>query len=540
MDSQQAALAIFGATAAYVWYKRYRTFSISDVPGPKNPSWIYGHAWWWLSEEFTVVEKRILEEYGTISRWNGSLGEERLWVADPKAIHHILQGSNRLYDKPSFIRELSAMVIDWGVASVAGEAHTRQRRAMNPAFGLAEAKALYSCFARCSNSLADKWREIISTTGSEQAEIINVNTWLSKATLDAIGAGAFDYDFGALEETDNKFTKSYANLIFDAFGKPSKGRIFVLDVLAWAPEGTGVWLFDRNKSPGMVRLRENKKCAHEVAAKLIEEKRQELKDGASRKDVLSLLVKANSALRPEIRLRDDEIIAQLRTILLAGHETTSKTLTFGLWELANNRHVQARLRAEITETLGRIRARGEIDFTANDFDSMPYLLAVGKEILRVYPSSPEVQRTPSKDDVLPLSKSLVGLSGKLHEELPIPAGTIVTISILAYNLNKDIWGPDAYEFRPERWLEMNEKPESPLGVYGNLATFSGGHRGCIGWRFAVTELHTFLVTLIRQFDFSLPEDGREIIKTRMGGVAPMVVGEVHKGPQMPLKVTILE
>jgi hypothetical protein len=49
-----------------------------------------------------------------------------------------------------------------------------------------------------------------------------------------------------------------------------------------------------------------------------------------------------------------------------------------------------------------------------------------------------------------------------------------------------------------------------------------------------------LVTLIRQFDFSLPEDGREIIKTRMGGVAPMVVGEVHKGPQMPLKVTILE
>jgi hypothetical protein len=75
---------------------------------------------------------------------------------------------------------------------------------------------------------------------------------------------------------------------FDAFGKPSKGRIFVLDVLTWAPEGTGVWLFDRNKSPGMLRLRENKKYAHEVAAKLIE-KRQELKDGASRKDVLSLL-----------------------------------------------------------------------------------------------------------------------------------------------------------------------------------------------------------------------------------------------------------
>jgi cytochrome P450 len=86
--------------------------------------------------------------------------EERLWVADPKAIHNIFQGPNRLYyDKPSFVRERSAMVIDWGVASAAGDlplishvlylltptsgdAHKRQRRAMTPAFGHAEAKAL--------------------------------------------------------------------------------------------------------------------------------------------------------------------------------------------------------------------------------------------------------------------------------------------------------------------------------------------------------------------------------------------------------------
>ena len=53
-------------------------------------------------------------------------------------------------------------------------------------------------------------------------------------------------------------------------------------------------------------------------------------------------------------------------------------------------------------------------------------------------------------------------------------------------------------------------------------------------------MHTFLVALVRQFDFSLPEDGREVEKMRLGGGAmPMVVGEEHKGPQMPLKVTIL-
>ena len=53
-------------------------------------------------------------------------------------------------------------------------------------------------------------------------------------------------------------------------------------------------------------------------------------------------------------------------------------LTHALWELASNRHIQERLRAEIMGTLGRIKAKGGNDFAVNDFDSMPYLLAVEK------------------------------------------------------------------------------------------------------------------------------------------------------------------
>lgn len=64
----------------------------------------------------------------------------------------------------------------------------------------------------------------------------------------------------------------------------------------------------------------------------------------------------------------------------------------------------------------------------------------------------------------------------------------------------------------------------------------------IDWRFAansVIELHTFLVTLVRQFDFSIPENGQEVRKVGSGTIMPVVVGEEHKGPQMPLNVTIL-
>ena len=131
---------------------------------------------------------------------------------------------------------------------------------------------------------------------------------------------------------------------------------------------------------------------------------------------------------------------------------------------------------------------------------------------------------------------------------------------------------------------MSEKPESPVGVYGNLcvtrllihrlhrglrsfdtvlpspegtgAASDGDSREClpstverqtemnrlIDWLFAddsVTGIHTFLVTLVRQFDFSLPENGQKIKKMRPGLIVPVVAGEEHKGPQMPLKVTVL-
>lgn len=76
---------------------------------------------------------------------------------------------------------------------------------------------------------------------------------------------------------------------YAAFGNPSKGRLFLMDCFKWAPAGFATWISERDKRPALVNVRANRKYAHEVAAKLIEEKRQELKDGTSRKDVLSLL-----------------------------------------------------------------------------------------------------------------------------------------------------------------------------------------------------------------------------------------------------------
>lgn len=57
---------------------------------------------------------------------------------------------------------------------------------------------------------------------------------------------------------------------------------------------------------------------------------------------------------------------------------------------------------------------------------------------------------------------------------------------------------------------------------------------------SIAQINTFLVTLVRRFDFSLPENGQKIVPLKTGTITPHVVGEEHKGPQMPLKVTVLD
>ena len=145
----------------YVWYKQHRSQSISDASGPKNSSWIYGisgfsmwdrilsrscsetgYPWRWGSEVAGVVAKSALDECRTVARWNGSfwgrlpfcgwvesgpsadaiLQQERLFIVDPKAIHHILQGTTYMDEKPRRIaRELLEPAVNSGLASVEGE-----------------------------------------------------------------------------------------------------------------------------------------------------------------------------------------------------------------------------------------------------------------------------------------------------------------------------------------------------------------------------------------------------------------------------------
>ncbi|KAF9229896.1 cytochrome P450, partial [Melanogaster broomeanus] len=110
-------------------------------------------------------------------------------------------------------------------------------------------------------------------------------------------------------------------------------------------------------------------------------------------------------------------------------------------------------------------------------------------------------------------------------------GDPIFIPILAMNTSKELWGPDAHEFKCEN---VPEAVSDIPGVWSHLLSFLGGPRACIGYRFAVVEMKVLLFTLVRAFEFELAVPASEIGKHWVIVQRPVLRGDPTKKPQLPL------
>ncbi|EEB97172.1 hypothetical protein MPER_03560 [Moniliophthora perniciosa FA553] len=113
------------------------------------------------------------------------------------------------------------------------------------------------------------------------------------------------------------------------------------------------------------------------------------------------------------------------------------------------------------------------------------------------------------------------------------------------NLNRSpaLWGEDANEWNPGRWLKPLPKTVTDAnlpGVYPNLygMSFSTGERFCIGFRYALLEMKVVLALLVHTFDFSLTQ--KKIFWKMTGVASPMVVGEGDELPRLPLVMGLVQ
>ncbi|KAG9016558.1 hypothetical protein FRB90_003030 [Tulasnella sp. 427] len=463
------------------------------------------------------VYKEWFAQYGHSVSYRGVFLTRSLCTKDPKAIAHVL---NHAYDfpKPSHVRKFLVRMFGEGVD------HKRQRKILTPCFGPSHIRELSPIFYDKGYELRDIWLRQIEETGQDVKEI-DVFIWLARATLDIIGLAGFDYPFETLSqgETD-ELVKAFMQLFAPGQSPPTIG--FLVDIIP---------LVKYIPTERLSLIARSKEIMARVGSKLVRERRAAVlaaanSDGSVEqksvvgKDLLSVLIKSNMAtdIKDSERMNDEEVIGQIYTLLIAGHETTSTTLTWLFYDLAHpqNHAIQTKLREELQSV--------ETDQpSVDELNALPYLDAVVREALRLNSALDVTPRSAGQDTSIPVSKPYIDKKGVERTEITVGAGEEIVIPIALVKRDKEIWGEDADELRPERWLEGSSHPRSSEipGVFSSLLTFLGGPRSCIGYRFALLEMKVLIFALLRNVSVELPDPVVEIERKSFIVTRPAIIGK---------------
>ncbi|KZO98275.1 cytochrome P450 [Calocera viscosa TUFC12733] len=517
-----AVSAVFALLRIWQFCKRFRT-PLRQLPGPPAASLFWGNSLEMIGTE--GIEQRWIQEYGRTYVTPVMLGNCRLNTTDPRAIAHVLSHVEN-YPKPEYTRGLLGSVTGQGLFIAEGEDHKRQKRIMNPSFSPGQIRDVTPIFFDTANHLRDVLDGVLGTRSEKE---LDVYTFSGRASLDIIGQAGFGYQFHSLDDAENELWSALHTMMLAMGQHPVTGQL--RNQVKWI-RSIPLRINRLMKASLKTVQRIGMDLVHartEAVQQEIESKTVE-KNSIVGKDILSALVRSNMAvdLAATHRMSDEEVMAQISTMVTAGHESTAVNLSWTLLKLAENPHMQDKLRTELSLV-------PEEAPSMDVLNELPYLDMVIKESLRLCPPVPYTTRTAVHDDTLPLSRPVMDKNGISQDSIRVQAGDFVGIQIKAINTSKELWGIDGDKFIPERWSEDLGAANDIPGIWAHMLTFIGGPRACIGYKFSIVELKALLFALIRAFEFACVP-GKQIRAKPVVVDRPFVKGEEAKGFQLPLIV----
>jgi cytochrome P450 len=394
-------------------------------------------------------------------RW--LFNESRILITNPKALAEVLVQRNYEFVKPEGLRKGLGRLLGVGILLAEGDEHKRQRKLLMPAFAFRHVKDLYPIFWSKAKEMTKKISAAIEND-PEGSNVIEIREWSSRATLDIIGLAGIGQDFDSVSNPENDLYQTYKSI----FGA-NRGAQIVQVLLGMLPHWLVVALpLKRNDEIG--------KAIHTiktVARDSIADKRAKLLKGESKQiDILSVAMESGG-------FSDEDLVNQLMTFLAAGHETTASAMSWAVYELCKHPDVQQKLREEIRAELD---LHGEIDSTK--IDRLPYLNAVLNETMRVFPPVPLTLRETAND---------TSIQGHF-----VPKATTVVICPWAINTSEQLWGPDAKQFNPDRWLGAGRANTG--GAESNFAVTT----------FAMAEFACLIAALVGKFEIEFEDKDYEL------------------------------
>ncbi len=396
-----------------------------------------------------------------------------VWVTQPELIKAVLLDQREVFRKIVQIRILGPL-LGKGILTSEDQEWKWQRQTSAPMFRHHELMTFVPTFVRTTRNLVARWRQ--APSGS----IHEIERDMTKITFDVISATLLpsaDATIGpAIEASTGHFQKAGAWTLLYA----------VANAPRWLPRP---------------RRQSQRKAIHLLRSSVAAMLREHRTGAEPRDDLMGRLMTARDpdTGRP---MNEAQLIDNLLTFYLAGHDTTAKALTWTLYLLAQSPEWTALLRDEIA----RVTGGGPV--AAEHIDKLVLTQQVIKEGMRLFPPVPVMSRQSVADTTL--------------GSHAVPAGTSLVIPIYALHRHRARWtDPDLFDparFAPEREARLSRYQYMPFGA---------GPRICIGMAFAMIEATAILATMLQSVRFG-----------PVPGPAPMPVARVTLVPKggMPLRI----
>ncbi|KAH8276370.1 hypothetical protein KR026_006711 [Drosophila bipectinata] len=344
-----------------------------------------------------------------------------------------------------------------------GEEWRTMRKIITPTFHFSILEQFVEVFDRQSRVLVQRLEPL-----ADGQQVVNIYPYAGLAALDIIMETAMGVRVEAQKDADSKVVqavKDLTNILATRFMRPNLLPLFLFR-----------WFWPS----GYKKQIEGVQCLHQFTDTIIEQRRKLLEEHANdpktgkHHALLDTLLRATCEGKP---LTDRQIRDEVNTFIFEGHDTTTSAASFCLYLLSRNGDVQQRLFEELKQHYGQDL---EQKVVYGDFAALPYLNCVVKEALRLYPPIPAVARFLETDLVI--------------DGGYIPARTNVVVLLWQLLRDEKLFS-DPLTFRPERHLDVET---SNLAAYSYIP-FSAGPRNCIGQKFALLEMKTMVIQLLRHY-----------------------------------------
>ena len=436
--------------------------SYEDLPGP-TPLPLIGNLFRFRFDSMHLKLEEWAEEYGKLYRF--SLGPKKIAVlSDAEIIKEIHRERPNKYRRTRSVERCSREMGIAGVFSVEGEDWQRQRKVVATALNPKNLRAFFPRLKKTSERLLNRWQRC-----AQDGEEIDLCRELMRMTVDVTTQLAFGMDFNTIE-TNGPVIQRHMDKVFPMMHQRTNApfpywRYFKLSK-------------DRALDRALTGLKE------EVDTIIGNVRERMKKDRALYDSPTNFLEAIISAKETEgVDFSDQDIFANVCTLLLAGEDTTANTIAWTANYFMQKPECLDRARDEIDQLLGKAPLPQEIDCLAN----MPFLEAFYNESMRLKPVAPLGAVEPL-DDV-----DILGFE--------IPRGMVIMTLHRHIACQEQNFG-EGSKFQPQRWLSDTGSSSCPHNTTAFIP-FGVGPRFCPGRNLALLQIKQILSLLIKNFDIEL-------------------------------------